>query len=128
MRGGAAANKRTTVRGGAVAKRGAAVAKSGAAANKRTTVRGGAVAKRGAAVAKSGAAVAKRGAAVVKSGAAVAKSAAQPTNTYADKFSRAHKGMVVSGYAETRRVTLYPTFEMAMKACLQSKNAAGINL
>ena len=80
---------------------------------------------KGGAVARRGAAVAKRGAAVAKSGA-VAKSAAQPTNTYADKFSRAHKGMVVSGYAETRRVTLYPTLEMAMKACLQSKNATGI--
>ena len=72
-----------------------------------------------------GGAVAKRGATVAKSGAVV-KSAAHPTNTYADKFSRAHKGMVLYNYAQTPRAKLYPTLEMAMKACLQSKNATGI--
>jgi hypothetical protein len=93
--------------------------RDGAVTKKGTTVKGGAVAKRVTTVAKSRAAVVVKSRAVVKSGA-------QPTNTYADKFSRAHKGMFVSGYAETRRVTLYPTLEMAMEACLQSKNATGI--
>jgi len=47
-------------------------------------------------------------------------------NPYTSMFSKAHKGMVVSGYAQTKRVTLYPTLEMAMEACIKYKSAMGI--